>query len=36
MTSVVAMIVTLNQGGVIWNKITVVAAILLCGKKEIM
>ena len=32
MTLVVVKIVTLNQCGVIWNKITVVAAMLLSDK----
>ena len=36
MTLVVVAKATLNQCGVIWNKITVEAAILLLVKKEIM
>ena len=36
MTLVVLKIVTLNQCGVIWNEITVVAAMLLVVKKRIM
>ena len=34
MTSVVVKIVTLNQCGVVWNKVTVVAAMPLAVKKE--
>ena len=36
MTLVLVTKATLNQTGVIWNKITVEAAILLLVKKEIM
>ena len=34
MTLVVVKIVTLNQGEVVWNEITVVAAMLLVVKKK--